>query len=125
MCKGVVNMNAIVQSSLNLEPVFQAYERIAKKTIPTLEPIIDYYDQMVTYKLTEWHQSTHPYVAHSSLSWQNLSILDPEVLQQLEEQIGMKTHLEIKEMVEVFHKFHLMYVDNYSFIHNFPTKDVW
>lgn len=99
----------------NVEPIFRIYGEVATYfSIPTPELVLNHYETNVKYKLEELR-----YQAGGG-------IFEPDAYKgEVDELLGMKSHLETRELIDVFHTFHIMYVDNYGELHNFPVKEVW
>jgi hypothetical protein len=106
----------------NLEPIFKAYSDVACYwSLPAQEHIINQYEFFVDAKLKEYQFVTGKFKANP---W-NTELWSEGDRYVIEQAIGMKVKLEQSELVEVFHTFHMMYVDNFGVFHNMPIKDVW
>jgi hypothetical protein len=118
-------MNALSTSrifSFNLEPIFKSYNDVAVYLVsPNQEDVINAYDSTVKAKLKDLQYE----IGNLNDSPWKASCLDEETRNTVDGILGMKTMLETRELIEVFHTFHMMYVDNYGCFHNMPTKDVW
>jgi hypothetical protein len=108
--------------NFNVEPIFQVYNDVAiLHEVPRLESVLDNYDALIERRVKDIQYEIG---TPDGKPW-TIDKVDDEFRSYVERVIDMKIYLESRELIEVFHNFHMMYVDNYGIYHNMPTKDVW